>query len=254
MNNEEIDLVMLIISIGAFIIAICTLFEMKKERRFSYHPKIYWEKTILNLQKTNNDFLKVIWKNNPSDVYQTKAVPICNSIVLSFFNAGLGPALDVEFRWKYDKEKLLEIFSNLSIKFPHQVTFNRAENSVTCMSENTSYTFKLFQKDEHEIAKISCILPLKEVQEYLIHVSDSFSILVSLYALLELDPESFEEIKFPLPLDLEIKFEDSGGKVFKKRETFHFSFFNTTGFVSYGENERIMSPNFAACLITKESE
>lgn len=252
--DNTIDLVMLIISICAFIIAICTLVEMKIERRFSYHPKIYCKNAVLNLQKSNDGFLRVIWKNAPHDVYKTKANPIYNSIILSFFNAGLGPALDVEFHWKYDKEKLLELFISLSQKFPHQIIFNKSENSITCMSGHTSYTLNLFQKEDHDLAKISCILPLKEVPEYLVHVSDSYSLLLSLYGLLELDPELFEEMEFPLPLDLEIEFKDTGGKTKIKKETFHFSIFNTTGIVSYGENEAIISPNFAACLFKRESD
>lgn len=239
------------IEVGVLIISIFTLCEIKKERRLSYQPKIIFKKELLYLQKSK-DLLHAIWKDTFDDIYTIKENPKKDTLALKFFNAGLGPALDVDFTWKFDKKLLEKAFIDLAEKYSECLSFNKTKNEVMLRNSSSSSGCPIYQDNDKVNIKVPCLLSYKEESFCFVQIPESFSLLLSIFSLLNLDTESFDEIAFPIPLSLKISYRDTGNKEYNPKKTFHFSFIKMDGLISHHEKKYGISPNYAICLISNK--
>ncbi len=246
-----------LMSLVAIIISILTLCEIKKERRLSYKPKIVPDQPDFFLQSPK-EYLGAIWKIESDDIYLKKMNPNINIADMAFSNVGLGPAIDVEFVWQFDQNQVTKQLYNLCDLMPDHLDSDPKKNTITTRRRKTSSKFTEYTQvfslvDAQDIYPNTkhYILPIAQNTsgKTFIRIPSLYVLYLSVLSLLILFDKK-ETYRAQVPLGLTIISRDSGGSRIEDSYTFDFTLNNTTGLVSYDEQEFSISQNYGLCSIS----
>ncbi len=214
-------------SIGTFIsaiVALFTIYQVKKQRQASYQPDIYLDfvrPSALFIADFNQDKRKRIycmWEQTP---------PIeMRGLVHTLENIGSGAAKDIRIVWEFDFAKAGEIIKKIitdtSLSFDNNrfcPTLKKGETELYAhpwMGEDedvlvTTYDFVLPRKDEK--FSMSPPIPQQVIEYYALYFLIKFNLLTtdSFQGLIHEEFKNFE------PLHCNITYKDIGGEKYKKR-------------------------------------
>lgn len=234
------------------VVLILTLYETRAQRITSYRPKPSFILRRYYLQ-CNKSGIPAIWKIVPDDFYNEgqNVSGGENMFYLETINAGLGPALNVQICFDYDKRSIIKALESLSIKYSKVLQFDSQENMIQITStqngSQSSIKYSLYQEDEITRVKVPALLPYSVKQNFNISLPRSYVMYLSLFAYLSIEKENQENFTSPIPLIVKFTYYDTGMRKYSEKIKLRFSFFNSKGLISYNDKFYEISPNYAIC-------
>jgi len=234
----------------SLIVLIFTLRAMHRSRVSSYRPKVFVQSKIIYLQPTELGF-PLLWKDEPSDIYENVNLPKSMDYSFELINAGLGPAIGLEILFKIDKKQMLSLLEAYKLKFPDKIEINNqiiTINTKKQMKENSSsIEYSCFQSEEVLMIKKVSLLPYTNHKSEMVNIPESILLFYSLIIYFEtIDSERVKEnIELP-PIQLQINYKDIGDKKYKDKYLLIFEHREYRGGALHFKDEFIPNENIAA--------
>ena len=237
MSEGNILLIQVLANIGTFIsslVAIFTIYEMKKQREGSLRPDIVVE-NISNIyinENNNNDSISIApytWRIDKKDQPPEKEIKsfIEGTFDFKLYNIGLEVAKNINITWNFDIEyfvTFLAKYQSEDFKFYFDDDYNSdllllADSGLIRMDGlNHNYYFEYMRNYDNNIMKVDfCLIYNKLV---------SFWLFMKCKNELENKDEIvqlFEEFKNLPKLEMHIKYSDISNKIYHKTYVFDYS-------------------------------
>jgi hypothetical protein len=169
--------------------------------------------------------LPAIWKNSTNDYFDDNSISHDNYYELNCYNAGVGPAIDVKIEWLVPQKRIVQYFIDMSEEYSDFINYDYNSKKITIKTSKGSISFQLFQDDELLYRNIVSIAPYNIHELISVSLPKSYLLYLSIYTYISFILEDKDEIVDTIsPIELIIKFKDTGNKKYKEDKKIHFSF------------------------------
>lgn len=237
MSEGNILLIQVLANIGTFIsslVAIFTIYEMKKQREGSLKPDIVVEniRCIYINENNNNDSISIdpyIWRIDKNDQSSEKRIKSYNDSTFNFklYNIGLEVAKNINITWNFDIEYFINFLANYhseDLKFYFDDDYNSnlrllaGSGLIELDGLSHNYYFEYLRNDDNNIIKVDfCLLYNKLVSIWLfIKCQNGLGNTDGLEQL-------FEEFMNLPKLEMHIKYSDISSKIYHKTYVFDYT-------------------------------
>lgn len=231
-----------------------SLLETIRQRTTSYKPKPLMTYKRLYLQCKRDGF-PIIWKNHFIDYYSEVYNKEDSGFYLDFYNAGVGPAIDVRFIWNFNKDQIVQTYQDFAEKFPDYISYNPQTRQVKMSSvdKRSTTVYSLFQEDEENTFPITSMAPYSVKDHHKIGIPFSYLKYLEAYSYLKITKEQQKRVTAPEPLKCKLRFDDTGDKSYSLKFNLMFTFENVVEMVFVQNEVPYKNCNYARCTykITK---
>ena len=226
-----------VINIIGTTVLVFTLLELIKQRRLSYKPKPLPVISLFYLQTFKD--IPAIWKSNYEDFFEKKKMPEENEHHISFYNGGLGPAIDLKFKWIINEKKIENQLIEYSKNYSDVIVYNKENKRIILKSKNKIVEYDLFKdKVDFRITNI----PTNIDEKLKIYLPSTYIIYLSLIAFLEIKKKEKNEVDDVIGIKCDIQYKDTGNKIYTDRFLIKAKIHDYSGWVF---NEKGKDMNFA---------
>lgn len=233
MNASSV--VQLLLNVGTFctsLVSLFTLFEMVKQRRASMMPRLFIKNTCNlhimrkhTIENGNLAQIRSVWSEDIHDSIEDQHLTISPTYSIELFNAGIGTATNIEYKWKFDVEGYLNRLQEFNSLHDIEIIYKKSMQGFYIGAEaEVAQTFGL-ENDDYKIS----FLPSS--QSVKIQLPSEFTILFNLLLcsifitededtnnktaenILDLE----KELDKSNLLELHICYSDIAGKKYKKK-------------------------------------
>jgi len=180
----------------AFVAIILTLYEMKKQRSYTYRPLLFIGKKRFVVQK-NNGGVPVIWKESYEHVEETYA----NQFYLELVNIGFASAHSVRVEWIADTAKMRQDLENFIVT-GGELTKIEYEDRTNYFFGDGPYGF--FVRADDFIEEISFI---SREQKAELKLPEGIKNYLSFYPCLFYKNQPERRVKFDIAIPISVKLE-----------------------------------------------
>lgn len=215
---------MVILNVLTATILLLTLLELRRQRITSYRPKPSFISKAIYLQLNSSD-LPAIWRHSTNDYFDDNSISHDNYYELNCYNAGVGPAIDVKIEWLVPQKRIVQYFIDMSEEYSDFINYDYNSKKITIKTSKGSISFQLFQDDELLYRNIVSIAPYNIHELISVSLPKSYLLYLSICTYISFILEDKDEIGDNIsPIELIIKYKDTGNKKYKEDKKIHFTF------------------------------